>query len=166
MAETANTSTEVTASIKAWAEVEMAADKTEPRAVAVRYDPAAGLVMLTLKSGAIVGVPPSALSIPDGATPEQLQAGEIDSNGEHVYWHEIDGGDSVPGAIMHHLFGHDFWRIWSEGWENRYDEAKARILAEMRAKGGRSKSPAKATASRENGKKGGRPRKLPPASGE
>jgi hypothetical protein len=45
--------------------------------------------MLTLTNGAVVGLPPSALAIPEGATTEQLQAGQVASGGEHVYWHDL-----------------------------------------------------------------------------
>jgi hypothetical protein len=75
MADARTTSPEATASAAAWAEVEQGAAMVEPRATSVRYDPATGLVMLTLTNGAVVGLPPSALAIPEGATTEQLQAG-------------------------------------------------------------------------------------------
>lgn len=165
MADTVNTTPEQQAGVAAWAEVERGAALREPRAASVRYDEASGLVMITLTTGAVVGLPPAALSIPDGATPEQMAGWTIANGGEHVYWHDIDGGNSVPGAILMTLFGRDLWRMWSHDWDARYQEAKARILAEMRAKGGRARTPAKVAAAKANGKKGGRPRKLPPAAG-
>lgn len=115
------------------------ADRIEPRAVRTWYDAREGLVMFELKNGCVFGFPP-----PEGdywglnrATPEQLAEVEPDEEGEVLHWEEIDADISVPGLLLHLLNVKAWYAKWLGG----------------------AKSEAKAAAARENGKKGGRPRK-------
>jgi hypothetical protein len=114
-------------------------DRIEPRAVKAWYDVERGLVMFEMKNGCVFGFPP-----PPGpywglneATAEQLAQVETEEGGEVLTWEEIDADISVPGLLLHLLNVKAWYAKWLGG----------------------AKSDAKAAAARENGKKGGRPRK-------
>jgi hypothetical protein len=114
-------------------------DRIEPRAVKAWYDAERNLLMFEMKNGCVFGFPPAenprwGLS---QATPEQLAEVEALDGGEVLHWEEIDADLSVPGTLFHLLNV----KAWNAKWL------------------GGAKSEAKAAAARENGKKGGRPRK-------
>jgi hypothetical protein len=113
------------------------ADEIEPRAVTAWYDAGRGLVMFELKNGCLFGFPPQGDGYPllNHATPEQLAQVEVE--GEALHWEELDGDVTVPGLLLHLLNVKAWYAKWLGG----------------------AKSEAKAAAARENGKKGGRPRK-------
>ena len=71
------------------------------------------------------------------ATDDELAAVEILGAGYGLHWEALDAALSVPG-LMAGLFG---------------------TKAYMARRAGQATSPAKAAAARENGRKGGRPRK-------
>jgi hypothetical protein len=77
------------------------------------------------------------------ATDDQLAAVEVVAQGSGLEWEEIGAGLWVPG-LLSGLFGSKAW------------------MRELGRAGGKVQSEAKARASRENGKKGGRPRKVRP----
>jgi hypothetical protein len=114
-------------------------DEIEPRAVKAWYDAGRGLVMFEMKNGCVFGFPPPKdpyWELAD-ATPEQLAKVEADFGGRVLLWDEIDAGIVVPGLLLHLLNVKAWYAKWLGG----------------------AKSEAKAAAARENGKKGGRPRK-------
>lgn len=120
------------------AETELS-DRIEPRAVKTWYDADRGLVMFEMKNGCVFGFPP-----PEGdywglnrATPAQLAEVEPDEDGAILHWEEIDADINVPGLLLHLLNVKAWYAKWLGG----------------------AKSEAKTAAARENGKKGGRPRK-------
>jgi hypothetical protein len=118
-------------------------DRIEPRAVRAWYDFDRGVVMCELKNGCIFGFPPPKdpyWELAD-ATPEQLAKVEVGFGGRVLLWDEIDAGIVVPGLLLHLLNVKAWYAKWLGG----------------------AKSEAKAAAARENGKKGGRPRKKPAA---
>jgi len=114
-------------------------DEIEPRAVKAWYDRGRHLVMFEMKNGCVFGFPPPVEPRwgLGQATPEQLAEVEAIDGGEALHWEEIDADISVPGLLLHLLNVKAWYAKWLGG----------------------AKSEAKAAAARENGKKGGRPRK-------
>jgi hypothetical protein len=113
------------------------AQQTEPRAEAVRYDKRNSRIIVDLTNGCTFAFPPSVAQGLETATDEDLAAVEILGAGYGLHWETLDVDLSIPGLLAG-LFG---------------------TRSYMARKAGQTKSPAKAAASRENGRKGGRPRK-------
>jgi hypothetical protein len=111
--------------------------KTEPRAVAARYDAKADRIVIDLTNGATFTFPPRLAEGLAEARPEELADIEILGLGFGLHWEKLDVDYSVPGLVAG-IFGTARW---------------------MAARAGRASSPAKAAAARANGEKGGRPRK-------
>jgi hypothetical protein len=78
----------------------------------------------------------------ENATPAELAMIEISPMGDGLHWPAIDADLYVP-ALMQGIFGSKTWMARNLG-----------------AAGGRSRTDAKAAAARDNGRKGGRPKKL------
>ncbi|GAN77696.1 DUF2442 domain-containing protein [Acidisphaera rubrifaciens] len=125
------------AQIDAAAERGRLARLTEPRAASARYDREAGRVIVELTNGCVFAFPPQLAQGLEDATDDQLAAVEILGAGYGLYWEALDADLSVPGLLAG-LFG---------------------TRAFMARHAGRATSPAKAAAARNNGAKGGRPRK-------
>ncbi|HET7233092.1 MAG TPA: DUF2442 domain-containing protein [Longimicrobium sp.] len=118
-------------------------ERVEPRAVRAWYDRERDLVMFELKNGCVFGFPSREGEGLENATPEQLARVSIEeSGGAAVHWEELDADISVPGLMFHLLNVRGWYAKWL----------------------GSATSEAKAAAARENGKKGGRPRKQAPGS--
>jgi hypothetical protein len=110
-------------------------------AVAARYDRRVGRIVVTLDSGLELAFPPRLAEGLKGAGVEALSRIEISPSGLGLHWPALDAVLFVPGLIEG-TFGSKAW-----------------MAREMGAKGGRTRSSAKAEAARQNGKRGGRPRK-------
>lgn len=112
------------------------ADRVEPRARAVRYDPEQDLVLVDLRSGYAFGFPPERVPGLEDATPVQLSAVRISPSGDGLHWDDLDTHASLTGLVTE-AFNLPSWA--------------PRILGQI-------SSEAKARAARKNGLKGGRPR--------
>lgn len=109
----------------------------EPRAATARYDRQLGRVVVDLTSGCAFSFPPRIVQDLENATDEQLEGVEVLGLGYGLHWEALDADISVPGLLAG-IFG---------------------TKAYMARRAGQATSPAKATAARINGAKGGRPRK-------
>lgn len=112
------------------------AQETEPRAISARYDMKSGRIIVELTSGATFAFPPALVEGLCDGTPEQLAEVEVQGMGFGLHWPSLDEDYSVPG-LMNGIFGTSRW---------------------MAKRAGSATSERKAASSRENGKKGGRPR--------
>ena len=112
-----------------------------PVATRARYDRRRGRVVIMLNNGLEVMFPPRLVQGLETATGDQLSTIEISPSGLGLHFPQLDADLYLPGLFEGHL--------GSARWE-------ARQLGSL---GGTVKSTAKAAAARNNGLKGGRPRK-------
>ncbi len=115
----------------------------EPSARSARYDAPTRRIIIELTNGCEFAFPAHMGQGLQGATDEQLAAVKVSVHGSALEWEEIGADLWVPG-LLSGLFGTKAW------------------MRELGRAGGKVQSEAKARASRENGKKGGRPRKVRP----
>jgi hypothetical protein len=113
-----------------------------PIAVAARYDRRSGRVVVGLSSGIDVMFAPDRAQGLEGAKPAQLGTIEISPSGLGLHFPKLDADLCLP-ALLAGWLGSARW-----------------MAARMGERGGRARSAAKRSASRENGKLGGRPRKV------
>jgi Protein of unknown function (DUF2442) len=97
--------------------------------------------VVTLNTGVQLAFPPRLAEGLAGASPESLAKIEISPAGLGLHWPKLDVDLYVP-ALLQGIFGSKNW-----------------MARQLGANGGRSRTEAKAAAARENGRKGGRPRK-------
>jgi hypothetical protein len=116
------------------------AAKTEPRAIKAWYATDSERIFIELTNGVVMGFPYHLLQGLENGTPEQLAEVEVMPTGSALHWESLDADMGVP-QLVSGLFG-----------------TKA-LMTELGRQGGRLKSEAKARASRDNGKLGGRPRR-------
>jgi len=117
------------------------ADTTESRAVSVRFDRSSELIVISLKNGAFFSFPPILAQGLGNATPEDLDDVWLDASGSSVHWDRLDADFNIAGLVAG-IFGTKAW------------------MSQLGRKGGQTTSPAKTKSSRNNGKKGGRPKKI------
>ena len=128
------------------AEARMQERRRGPIAVGARYDTTADRVRIELSTGIELGFPPALIEGLGGATPAQLQDIEVAPAGLGLHFPQIDADIYLPG-LLEGVLGTRAW-----------------MASHLGTAGGKARSPAKATAARENGKRGGRPSKA--AAGE
>lgn len=116
------------------------ADPRRPRALAARYNRRSRRIELELADGCMFAFPAAGAQGLVGATANQLAAVEIVGDGYGLHWEELDADFTVEGLLA--------GRLGSRAW-----------MREHARRAGSVSSPAKARAARENGRKGGRPRK-------
>lgn len=113
-----------------------------PHAVAARYDRRVSRVMVTLSNGLELAFPPYMAEGLADAKPADLAVIEITPAGLGLHWLRLDADLYLP-ALLEGVFGSPRWM--------------AGLLGQS---GGLARTEAKVAAARENGRKGGRPRKL------
>jgi hypothetical protein len=114
---------------------------SEPRAASVRYDAASRRVIVELTNGCTFAFPADLAQGLEGASDTDLAAIEILGNGYGLHWPTLDTDLAIPD-LMAGLLGTRSWMTRKAGKTTSKAKAKA-----------------KAIAARQNGKKGGRPRK-------
>ena len=115
-----------------------AAQSSEPRAAAARYDRRSRRMIVELTNGCTFAFPPRLVQGLDAAGDDDLAGVEVLGAGYGLHWEALDTDISVPGLLAG-VFG---------------------TRAYMARLAGQTTSPTKAAAARRNGAKGGRPRKV------
>lgn len=118
----------------------IAVEKAGPCASEVRYEPERDLIEIYFTNGALFAIPPDLIQGLQGATVEQLEDVWVDRAGLSVHWPSLDADFSIVGLVQG-IVGTKAWMV------------------ELGSQGGKQTSEAKRQASRENGKKGGRPKR-------
>lgn len=116
------------------------ADKHEPRAIAARYERESGRIVVDLKNGTTFIFPVEMGQGLAGASPDDLAEVDVSPSGYGLHWAKLNVDLAVPSLVIG-IFGTEAW------------------MSELARRMGKAKSEAKAAAARENGKKGGRPKK-------
>jgi hypothetical protein len=111
-----------------------------PKAVAARYDRHIRRVVVELSSNLGIFFSPRDAEGLEDATAEQLNEIEISPSGYGLHFPQLDADLYLP-SLLEGVFG-----------------SERGMASRMGMRGGKSRSAAKTTAARENGKKGGRPR--------
>lgn len=114
-------------------------DKKEPRAEKVFYDNRSNSLIIHFINGAIFSIPINAIEELADLDPAILAEVTLTPGCKGLRWDTKDIDLSIQGLLLG-IFGSKKW------------------MAELGRKGGKAKSDRKATAVRENGKKGGRPK--------
>ena len=115
--------------------------ESTPRAIAARYDRRVSRIMVSLSNGLELAFPPHLAEGLADAKPVDLAAIEITPTGLGLHWPKLDADLYLP-ALLQGVFGSPRWM--------------AGLLGKS---GGLARTVAKVAAARENGRKGGRPRK-------
>lgn len=116
----------------------------EPHATEVHFDRETRCYTLTMLAGAKVSFYAHQVHELNGATLDQLADVSLSPSGGGISWEQIDMDIDMTGLVMDLVSG--------VGWRSAFRALLMREITTMT-------SPAKAAAARENGKKGGRPRK-------
>ncbi len=148
------------------------ADVSEARAVAVRYDRASEQLILTLRGGMTLLIPVHLLQGVAGAPEELIEEVTLTPRGAGLHWETLDADFSVQGLVAG-SFGNAVWmaKLREQGLLDKASLARLDLVerlrtvnaptaTEMGRKGGRARTQVKATASSQNTRKSGRPRKL------
>jgi Protein of unknown function (DUF2442) len=112
-----------------------------PVAVAARYDRRLGKLVITLSSGLDIAFRPREAQGLETAKPADLTVLEISPSGQGIHVPAVDADLYLP-ALLEGFLGSRRW-----------------LAARLGREGGKARSVAKGAASRENGRRGGRPRK-------
>lgn len=110
---------------------------TAVRARRARFDRRSGRIVVELTNGCLFAFPARAAQGLEHASDAEIAAVTVLGAGYGLHWEALDVDLSVPGLLAG-MFGTAAWMV---------------------QRGGQATSPAKAAAARENGRKGGRPRR-------
>ena len=120
---------------------------TTPIAIGARYDPGSNRVVMALSSGIEVSFPPQMAQGLEHAQATDLREIEISPSGLGIHFPRVDADLYLP-TLLEGMFGSRQW-----------------MAARIGQLGGQTRSIAKARAARENGKRGGRPKKTAGTAG-
>lgn len=115
---------------------------THPRAVSARFVRHRARVVIALDNGLELAFPPRMAEGLENATAAELANIEISASGDGLHWPALDADLYIP-SLLRGVFGSRSW-----------------MARQLGAAGGKANTRAKAAAARENGRKGGRPRKV------
>ena len=110
-------------------------------AVSARYDRRRARIVVNLNTGVQIAFPTRLAECLADASPDDLAEIEVSPAGLGLHWPKLDA-DVYVLALLQGVFGSKRW-----------------MAAELGAAGGKARSRTQAAAARENGRKGGRPRK-------
>jgi hypothetical protein len=113
-----------------------------PIAVSAHYDQGRDRVIVRLSTGVELGLTPRDVEGLRDASAEDLTVIDIEAAGLGLHFPKIDADLYVP-ALLEGVLGSRRW-----------------MAARLGAAGGQARTEAKAVTARENGKRGGRPRKV------
>jgi hypothetical protein len=113
-----------------------------PRAESAHYDAGRNRVIVRLTTCVEIGFAPRDVEGLQHASADDLKAVEVEAFGLGIHFPTLDADLYVP-ALLEGVLGSRRW-----------------MAERLGAVGGQTRSVAKAAASRENGKRGGRPRKV------
>lgn len=113
---------------------------TDPHAESVSFDAQNLLYVIKLTNGAVFSFPTALIREIAEASAEDLSNVHLSGSGNSIHWETLDVDFSIPG-LLYRLLGTKV------------------SMSELARQGGSTTSAVKAKAARENGKKGGRPRK-------
>ena len=116
-------------------------EATEPRANKVCFDENDSRITIHFHNGTIFSFLTDSVEAIASLSSETLATVELTPSGKGLRWDKADIDLSIIGLMMG-IFGSQQW------------------MREIAVKGGKSKSERKKAASRANGKKGGRPKKV------
>ncbi len=123
------------------AEARLSATRGAGSIKAARYDHRADRIIITLDTGLEIACPRHLIEGLDQASAAELSEIEISPAGLGLHWPKLDADVYVP-ALLKGTFGSRRW-----------------MATQLGATGGQARTAAKAAAARNNGRKGGRPRK-------
>jgi hypothetical protein len=118
-----------------------------PRAESAHYDAGRDRVIVRLTTGIEIGFAPRDAEGLQHASRDDLAEIEVEASGLGIHFPRLDADLYVP-ALLEGMLGSRNW-----------------MAARLGAAGGRVRSRAKAAASRNNGRRGGRPRKTVASTG-
>lgn len=127
-------------------EGEAIAAGVEPRATSARYEAGTGRLVIEFAAGFELVIPIGLINELRSLSAEDLALVRVSPGGEGLEWEHADVHISVPGLT---------WSLVGSR------EHARQVIAQHARRAASTRTEAKAAAARENGKKGGRPRKRP-----